>query len=161
MTSNQIAREKLLEERRHNYATEDLSRDSNEIAALNAGVNWKNAETNLLTANIRQQEATLRGQELYETVRHNYAIESENQRHNVAQENVNLLQTYEAQRANVARETETQRSNIAAEDLRYQQNVETQRHNEAGEQLEGSSIRAGILGGLINTVGNLIGRFAR
>lgn len=157
MTSNQIALAKLQEERRHNYITEDLSRDSNEIAGLKAGIDWKNAETNLLNAQANQMNAesnrmnaTVRGQELYETVRHNYAVEAESMRHNTSQENVNLLQAYEAQRANQA-----------SEELRYQQNVESQRHNEAAEQLEGSGQRASILGGLINTVGNLIGKFVR
>lgn len=157
MTSNQIAYAKLQEERRHNYKEEDLSRDSNEIAAAKVGVDWKNANTNLLNAEANRMNAesnrmnaTVRGQELYETVRHNYAVEAESARHNVSQENVNLLQAYESQRANQASEA-----------LRYQQNTESQRHNEAAEQLEGAGQRASILGGLINTVGNLIGRFAR
>lgn len=157
MTSNQIALAKLHEERRHNYATEDLTRDSNEIAGLRAGIEWKNADTNLLNAEANRmnaqtnaQNAAIRGQELYETVRHNYALEAESMRHNQAQEGVSLLQAQEQQRANQA-----------SEDLRYQQNTESQRHNEAAEQLTGAGQRASILGGLINTVGNLVGKFIR
>lgn len=157
MTQNQIAHARLLEERRHNYASEWLTKDSNEIAALNAGVNWKNAETNLLKAQTEQQNAVLRGQELYETVRHNYA-----------QEQVSLLKTQEEARANQASEAlryqqnvETARSNQRYEQLEASKQAETATHNRNAEQLEGSGQRASILGGLINTVGNIVSKFVR
>lgn len=67
MTPNTIAYASLVEEKRHNIASEkqnltklsndyDLGRESNRIAARNANTNWQNALTNLFNAQSNAQK---------------------------------------------------------------------------------------------------------
>jgi chemotaxis protein histidine kinase CheA len=167
MTANQINYAKLKEETRHNLASEALSRVGNEIAfakaysdQMNARTNQQNAETNLLNASLRREE-------LLESHRANVARESETQRANQMSEYLTSMSNYERQRSNMANESltyqqnaERARSNYAQETLSRMQVDESVRHNERTEQQSSVQVRAGIVQTLINTAGNLIGRFA-
>jgi predicted nucleic acid-binding Zn-ribbon protein len=141
LTANQIAYAKVREEERANRSKEmlqtyanELTAQSNMIKSYDSETQRMNAETQRLQAMNTAQQNTLRQQELQQNYILATAQQAETQRHNTAQE-------YESQRHNVAAETE----------------AATQR--ETSQQIEGTKVRAGVLSGLINVAGNLIGKF--
>lgn len=141
MTSNQIAYGKLREEERSNRMRESLQGDTNELTAQGNLIRRYEAETQRINADTQRfqamntaQQNALRQQELQQ----NYILAT--------------AQQAEAQRHNYVTESESQRHNVAAE-------TEAATQRETNQQIEGTKVRAGILSGLINTAGNLIGRF--
>lgn len=141
MTSNQIAYAKVREEERSNRMRESLQGDTNELTAQGNMIKRYEAETQRMNADTQRMQAmntaqqnVIRQQELQQNYILATAQQAETQRHNIAAE-------YESQRHNVAAETE----------------AVTQR--ETNQQIEGTRVRASILSGLINTAGNLIGKF--
>lgn len=113
LTKNQIEYQKLLEER-----------------ARNVELRRSNTANEELTRRRDLGTLELRGKELAETQRSNYAREFETNRSNIAKEIENV-------RSNKAREQETHRSNVANEEETKRANVErereTSRHNIASE----------------------------
>lgn len=141
MTSNQIAYAKVREEERSNRMRESLTGDTNELTAQSNMIKRYEAETQRMNADTQRMQAmntaqqnVLRQQELQQ----NYILAT--------------AQQAEAQRHNVAAESESQRHNVATE-------TEAVTQRETNQQIEGTRVRASILSGLINTAGNLIGKF--
>lgn len=141
MTSNQIAYAKVREEQRSNMMKESLQGDANELTAQGNMIRRYEAETQRINADTQRMQAmntaqqnALRQQELQQ----NYILAT--------------AQQAEAQRHNYATESEAQRHNVAAE-------TEAVTQRETTKQIEGTRVRANILSGLINTAGNLIGKF--
>lgn len=98
MTANQINYFKAREEQRSNFAREDIQREGNRIAEINANANASNAATNAAAA--------------AETARHNRNVELLQQ---VTLQTVDQPRVAETQRHQVAQDQEAQRSNMAKE----------------------------------------------
>lgn len=96
MTHNQIDYQKVIEDRRHNTATEALTGQqiqvSQQVAAETARSNLaREAETNrtnLSNEEVRRQTNVINAQAVAETGRHNRSVESETNRANIASENI-------------------------------------------------------------------------
>lgn len=141
MTSNQIAYAKLREEERSNRMKESLQGDTNELTAQGNLIRRYEAETQRINADTQRFQAMNTAQQnaiRQQEIQQNYILAT--------------AQQAEAQRHNYATESESQRHNVAAE-------TEAATQRETNQQIEGTKVRAGILSGLINTAGNLIGRF--
>jgi hypothetical protein len=153
MTQNQIKYWTLLEEKRHNVATESETNrhnvvDEGETHRANTVREYETMRHNQETERISalEQAETARHNRVYEseTKRHNLAYEGETQRHNMQQEalgwaNVNLgyANLNETKRHNVIQESISQREVAVKEQqnvLRSQELDETKRHNEQGEK---------------------------
>lgn len=151
MTRNQIEFHKMMETRRANRATEEITRTRDERAHTVAlgqlsELSRHNFESEKLTQ--RSLDETSRHNletesharsVLAEQQRHSMAVEAETYRSNVAHEielnRSNLAKEAETHRSNVAREGETKRSNLAAEALRSQELAEQARYHTASINL--------------------------
>lgn len=141
MTSNQIAYAKVREEQRSNMMRESLQGDANELTAQGNMIKRYEAETQRMNADTQRMQAM-------NTAQQNVLRERELQQNYI----LATAQQAEAQRHNAATEYESQRHNVAAE-------TEAVTQRETNQQIEGTRVRASILSGLINTAGNLIGKF--
>lgn len=100
MTANQINYFKAREDQRANIAREDIQREGNRIAEINANANAANAATNAAA--------------LDETRRHNANTELLQQ---VTLQTVDQPRVAETQRHQVAQDQEAQRAHVANESL--------------------------------------------
>lgn len=138
MTRNQIEFHKMMETRRANRVTEDITRTRDERS-------HQVALGQLAELGRHNKEQERQGQiALDETSRHNLASEShardvlaEQQRHSMVQEaetnRSNIAREIETNRANLAHEAETRRSNLSREQ-------ETRRANLAAEALRSAEL---------------------
>lgn len=140
MTSNNLRYAQLLEDRRHNLATEQTAADvaaesKRHDVASEAQQYAELSETRRYNSGRLAQSAN----ELFETSRSNRAREDETNRSNLAKET-------EAERSNRAREEETKRKNTldAFETARHDKEVEqeTARSNLANERIRNSQAGA-------------------
>lgn len=153
MTSNQINFNKLIEDRRHNLATESIDRQKADAASLQASVSAKSQSE---TERANRSKEAINWWSALESQRHNVAGEnvqwgslSETRRHNLIGEQYTALtsqaqarQSYSAAEANLYN-AETNRLNLGArrselaESVRHNQvyEAETERHNRHQESI--------------------------
>lgn len=158
--STRSAKARELENTRTNKENELIKRYANDIAALNAQTNSRNADTNFTNAltnasTLAEQIRTNKANEgikvgnLLELNRSNLAKEAENERSNRASENnvrfanatgfaansqrnnLQEMQNVELNRHNLATELETKRSNLIEEQLKAAGLLETINNNRA------------------------------
>jgi len=153
MTANQIAYEKLREEKRYHDLDITTRAQANQISAQTAAANELNAYVNMQNARTREREADIAQQRVYneqQQIQQNYLLESarisEEARHNTIVE-------AETGRHNQEVEQETWRHNIYDEGIQHAQ-------IQSAEKRTWVQTLGNVTGGVINAAAKLVGIFA-